>query len=148
MMTEKPMNALGVDVSRPVVVQRQHLATITRQKQRRRQTGRASADDDAIENIHVSNYTWFVSARAKTLSLFSCTHRSPFPLEKEPALITESSRLIKAGLGHRILHLKANAPLQRFLFKAALLEPLLDNALTGFLGSTYPCPSGKVVAHA
>ena len=70
MVTEKPMNALGVDVSRPVVVQRQHLATITRQKQRRRQSGRASADDDAIENIHVSNYTWFVSARAKTLSLF------------------------------------------------------------------------------
>ena len=56
MMTKKPVNALGVDISWLVVMQRQYLATVTRQKQRGRKTRRSSANHNAIEEIvlHVS----------------------------------------------------------------------------------------------
>ena len=51
MMTEEPVDTLRINISRAVVVQRQHLAAITRQEQRRRKTGRARTNHDAIEKI-------------------------------------------------------------------------------------------------
>jgi len=50
-MTEEAMNAVGIFVSRTVMVKGQYATTVAGEEQRRGKTRRAGADDDAIVQI-------------------------------------------------------------------------------------------------